>query len=67
MIVKCAGPSELHGYIVSDFEASVPSTKVMKGWFNRDEEGKVIIDTNGFVTITCEGKQWITLDCTIRI
>ncbi|XP_071645287.1 uncharacterized protein [Temnothorax longispinosus] len=27
----------------------------MKGWFNRDEEGKVIIDNNGFVTITCEG------------
>ncbi|XP_011882979.1 PREDICTED: uncharacterized protein LOC105570416 [Vollenhovia emeryi] len=26
----------------------------MKGWFNRDEEGKVIIDSNGFVTITCE-------------
>ncbi|XP_012534668.1 uncharacterized protein LOC105835713 isoform X2 [Monomorium pharaonis] len=26
----------------------------MKGWFNRDEDGKVIIDSNGFVTITCE-------------
>ncbi|XP_011175609.1 uncharacterized protein LOC105207709 isoform X2 [Solenopsis invicta] len=26
----------------------------MKGWFNRNEEGKVIIDSNGFVTITCE-------------
>jgi len=29
----------------------------MKGWFNRDEEGKVIIDSNGFVTITCEGNE----------
>lgn len=27
----------------------------MKGWFNRDDDGKVIIDTKGFVTITCEG------------
>ncbi|KAL0105254.1 hypothetical protein PUN28_016718 [Cardiocondyla obscurior] len=26
----------------------------MKGWFSRDEEGKVILDSNGFVTITCE-------------
>ncbi|XP_018304175.1 uncharacterized protein [Mycetomoellerius zeteki] len=29
----------------------------MQGWFNRDEEGKVIIDNNGFVTITCEGNE----------
>ncbi|XP_012232892.1 putative leucine-rich repeat-containing protein DDB_G0290503 [Linepithema humile] len=26
----------------------------MKGWMKRDEEGKIIIDTNGFVTIACE-------------
>ncbi|KAL6258660.1 uncharacterized protein LOC105433382 [Pogonomyrmex barbatus] len=26
----------------------------MKAWFNRDDDGKVIIDSNGFVTITCE-------------
>ncbi|KYN03160.1 PREDICTED: uncharacterized protein LOC108773631 [Cyphomyrmex costatus] len=26
----------------------------MQGWFNRDEEGKVIVE-NGYVTITCEG------------
>ncbi|KYM92309.1 hypothetical protein ALC53_00764 [Atta colombica] len=29
----------------------------MQGWFNRDEDGKVIIDSNGFVTITCEGNE----------
>lgn len=29
----------------------------MKGWLQRDEEGRIIIDSNGYVTIQCEGKK----------
>lgn len=32
---------------------AVPSTR-MKGCFTRNEDGKVAVDENGFVTITCE-------------
>jgi len=27
----------------------------MKGWIKRDEEGKIIVDNNGLITIACEG------------
>lgn len=35
----------------------------MKGYVKRDEDGKIIIDNNGFITITCEGKRQQYIVC----
>ncbi|XP_020291051.1 stress response protein nst1-like isoform X2 [Pseudomyrmex gracilis] len=31
----------------------------MKGWLQRDEEGRIIIDSNGYVTIQCEEEDFV--------